>query len=231
MLQTRVPRYGELIYMFNQKEYNKQYYQKNRDKRKEWRKLYHIKNREKENKGSIEYHIKNKEHCSEVKKQWYENNPEYNKQWRLNNPEYDRINSEKINKRVREHRKNNGDRQREYERNRRSGNLKVNLSERTSNAIRRALKDEKKGKHWEDLVGYTLVDLKKHLEKTLPEGYTWQECHIDHIIPISAFNFTVPEHIDFKRCWALSNLRLLPARENIIKSNKLLRPFQPSLAV
>ena len=224
------------VTMFNKKEYSKQYYQKNRDKRKEWRKLYHIKNKEKENKDSIEYQQKNKEHCSEVKKQWYENNPEYNKQWRLNNPEYDRINSEKINKRRREHRKNNGDSQREYERNRRSGNLKVNLSERTSNAIRRTLKDEKKGRHWEDLVGYKLDDLIKHLQKTLPEGYTWNDVldgklHIDHKIPISAFNFTKPEHVDFQRCWELSNLRLLPARENISKSNKLYKPFQPSLAI
>jgi len=199
--------------------------------RKEWRKQYHIKNREKENKDSIEHYRKNKEHCNEVNKQWRENNPEYGKQWRLDNPEYGKVNRDKINKRRREYRKNNGDSRREYERNRRSGNLKVNLSERISNAVRFSLKDGKKGRHWETLVGYTLADLKKHLEKTLPKGYTWQECHIDHIIPISAFNFTKPEHTDFKRCWVLDNLRLLPAKENISKSNRLYEPFQPSLAM
>ena len=68
----------------------------------------------------------------------------------------------------------------------------------------------------------------------MPKGYAWQDyisgiLEIDHIIPISAFNFTKPEHIDFKRCWALSNLRLLLKEENRIKSNKMERPFQPAL--
>ena len=76
-----------------------------------------------------------------------------------------------------------------------------------------------------------MADLIKHLEKTLPDGYTWEECHIDHKIPMSAFNFTTPEHTDFKRCWALSNLRLLPAKENLVKYNKLYKPFQPALLV
>jgi len=70
----------------------------------------------------------------------------------------------------------------------------------------------------------------------MPKGYCWQDflegkLHIDHKIPISAFNFTKSEHIDFKRCWALSNLQLLPARENIIKSNHLSKPFQPALKI
>ncbi|GAI61384.1 unnamed protein product, partial [marine sediment metagenome] len=38
-------------------------------------------------------------------------------------------------------------------------------------------------------------------------------------------------HIDFKRCWALENLRLLPAKENMVKHNKLDRPFQPALRI
>ena len=55
--------------------------------------------------------------------------------------------------------------------------------------------------------------------------------HIDHKIPISAFNFTKPEHEDFKRCWALSNLQPLWAKDNISKNAKLEKHFQPSLAI
>jgi len=103
-----------------------------------------------------------------------------------------------------------------------------------STAINLSLKGNKKGRHWEDLVGYTLKKLKNRLQKTMPEGYTWQDymdgkLHIDHIIPKSIFNFTKPEHPDFKRCWALENLRLLPAKENQEKSNKLKKPFQSAL--
>ena len=72
--------------------------------------------------------------------------------------------------------------------------------------------------------------------KTLPVGHTWTDFlegdfHIDHIIPCAAFNFQSPEDPDFKRCWALSNLQLLPAEENLKKGAKLLQPFQPSLAL
>jgi len=94
----------------------------------------------------------------------------------------------------------------------------------------------KRGRHWEDLVGYKLKELEKHLRSTIPKGYTWRdfldgELWIDHKIPISVFNFTKPGHEDFKRCWALENLQLLPAAENIRKSDRLYKPFQPSLTI
>ena len=101
-----------------------------------------------------------------------------------------------------------------------------------SNAIRHSLTGNKKGNHWEDLVGYTLDDLKKHLEKQFTEGMTWEnygEWEIDHIIPIKVFNYDNAEHLDFKRCWALKNLRPLWRNENRAKSDKLATSFQPSL--
>lgn len=112
--------------------------------------------------------------------------------------------------------------------------LKYKLNKAIRNQIYISIKTDKLGKHWEDLVGYNVGRLKNHLQNTLPLGYVWQDysdgkLHIDHIIPISVFNFTKSRHIDFKRCWALSNLRLLPAKENLSKSNKLYKPFQPTL--
>jgi len=97
-------------------------------------------------------------------------------------------------------------------------------------------RNAKSGRHWEDLVGWTVKDLEKRLRKTMPKGHTWKDfkngkLHIDHIIPISAFNYTKPEHTDFKRCWALKNLRLLPANENLVKHNRLEKPFQPALKI
>jgi len=53
--------------------------------------------------------------------------------------------------------------------------------------------------------------------------------HIDHIIPISKFNFITSEHLDFKRCWALKNLQPLEAKQNMSKGKKLNNSFQPSL--
>ncbi len=105
---------------------------------------------------------------------------------------------------------------------------------RMSGGIRASLLYGKRGYAWESLVGYTAEDLKKRLEKTMPSGYIWNDLpklHIDHIIPLSAFNVEDEHSIDFHRCWSLSNLRLLPAIDNIKKSAKLDRPFQPSLAI
>lgn len=97
-----------------------------------------------------------------------------------------------------------------------------------------SLRKEKRGIRWERLVGYTLDDLIGRLETTMPDGYDWQDyvsgrLHLDHIIPRSVFNYRAPEDYDFKRCWALSNLQLLPARKNMSKGARLGQPFQPAL--
>lgn len=105
-----------------------------------------------------------------------------------------------------------------------------------ANAIRISLrkKGKQKAGRWEALVGYSVADLRTRLESTLADGLTWGDylrgdMEIDHIIPLDAFNYESPEDLDFKRAWALSNLRLLPTRDNQKKSNKLFQPFQPSL--
>jgi len=51
----------------------------------------------------------------------------------------------------------------------------------------------KNSRGWEKLVGYTVEQLKIHLEKQFKQEMTWEKfmagkIHIDHKIPISAFN-------------------------------------------
>jgi len=97
-------------------------------------------------------------------------------------------------------------------------------------AIQKSLKRKpargcKNGHSWERLVGYTLSELQAHLEKQFGENMTWDNYgsywHLDHIIPIAAFDFASPQDDAFKRCWALSNLQPLEARANKLKSDKL----------
>lgn len=154
----------------------------------------------------------------ERNRRYRENNPgeysKYSKQWYKDNPDW----------------------YRQYAKNKRRTDLKYNLNYKMGKNIGKALKGNKAGRSWEFLTGYTLAELIERLNETMPVGYAWKDylngdLHIDHIIPISAFNFNCPEHIDFKRCWALENLRLLPAKENMIKHNKLDRPFQPALRI
>ncbi len=108
--------------------------------------------------------------------------------------------------------------------------LKMNIR----NSINKSLKRNKNGYHWENLVGYTLEDLKKHLAKQFVNEMSWEnygQWHIDHIIPVSVFNFKKPNDIDFRKCWDLKNLRPLWKEENLKKRNLLEIPFQPSLAI
>ena len=173
-----------------------------------------------------QYYIDHKEKREEQCKQWRKDNLEkvrkINEQWQKNN-------LEKVRKCCKQWRKNNP----QYFKNRYRTNLRFNLNWKVSREIEKELKSNR---HWETLVDYTINDLIKRLLKTMPSGYDWDdflrgELHIDHIIPISAFNFNKPEDYDFQRCWALGNLRLLPAKENFKKYNKLIKPFQSSLTM
>lgn len=84
------------------------------------------------------------------------------------------------------------------------------------------------------VLGYTSEQLQAHLERKFLPGMTWAnygEWHVDHKIPLSAFNYQTPDDIDFKRAWALTNLQPLWATDNRKKNNTLSAPFQPSLAL
>jgi hypothetical protein len=59
-----------------------------------------------------------------------------------------------------------------------------------------------------DLLGYSALELKEHLESLFTEGMTWNnygEWHIDHIRPVSSFNKNTP----VKVVNALNNLQPL----------------------
>jgi len=121
---------------------------------------------------------------------------------------------------------------------RRKNDIRFALNKRMRDLMRKSIKTRGgvKSNKWELLAGYSVELLKEHLESTLPEGSTWSDflsghLHIDHIIPLVAFNFSKDSDIDFKRAWSITNLRLLPAAENCIKNGTLEHPFQPSLAM
>jgi 5-methylcytosine-specific restriction endonuclease McrA len=72
---------------------------------------------------------------------------------------------------------------------------------------------------------YTPEQLKEHLESQFEDWMTWDnygEWHVDHIHPQSLLPYDSMDHPNFQKCWALENLQPLEARENIIKSNKIL---------
>lgn len=102
------------------------------------------------------------------------------------------------------------------------------IRKRISAAMRKAIKQNKAGRHWETLVDYSMVDLINRLKSTVPQGYSWNQdfvngngaLHIDHKRPMSSFDFNTVEDEEFKQCFALDNLQLLPAIENMKKNAK-----------
>jgi hypothetical protein len=78
----------------------------------------------------------------------------------------------------------------------------------------------------EKLFGFTRDELLRHIESKFTEGMSWEalvrgEIHIDHKIPVAAFNITSIDDPDFKVCWCLDNLQPLWAKDNFLKGAKV----------
>ena len=117
---------------------------------------------------------------------------------------------------------------------RRKTDISFNLTCRMKSLMHSSLRSTKNGSKWQDLAGYSVDKLKRHLEKQFIAGMTWErflngEIHIDHKTPVSVFNFSSPDDTDFKRCYALKNLQPMWAIENLKKGNNLEKHFQPTL--
>lgn len=190
---------------------------KNPEKANRRARRYVENNRDKVNEANRNWRKKNPEKAKELSRKWFKNNPERAKELRRN--QYWR-NPEKAHAKLK----------RDNFKRRSTPEGKLNHS--MASNIRNSLMGMKQGRSWEKLVGYSVDQLKNHLAKQFKQGMSWKnygKWEIDHIIPISAFNFISHENIDFKRCWALKNLQPLWKSENRIKNNKMEKPFQPFL--
>jgi hypothetical protein len=110
---------------------------------------------------------------------------------------------------------------------------KDDITRKMRSHLNYAFKTRKGGIRWRGITGYSVGELRKHLEKQFLPGMGWHnrdKWHIDHIIPVRAFNYQSVDDADFKRCWGIKNLQPMWARDNTKKSGTLDRPFQPMLA-
>ena len=160
------------------------------------------------------------------KKKYYQRNKEREKKRQQENYQE---NKEKYKKYMKQYYQTHKEQYLEYNR-KRNQSPQHKLSSNISRVIRRSLKTGKYNKHWESYVNFSLKNLTHHLEKQFTSKMNWDNYGsywwIDHITPISAFNFDSYNHIDFKRCFALSNLRPLEKSKNQSKGNKINGNFQ-----
>jgi hypothetical protein len=96
------------------------------------------------------------------------------------------------------------------------------LRENISNSILKALKKGKSNKAGQSILqflGYTINDLKQHLEKLFDSNMNWDNYgkywHLDHKAPQSDLPYSSMEDLNFKECWKLKNLRPLEAKQNM----------------
>ena len=86
--------------------------------------------------------------------------------------------------------------------------------------VRNSLGTAKGGQTWRRLVGYSIDDLMRHLERQFVKGMSWAnigDWHIDHIVPRASFSYRCADDDEFRACWALTNLRPLWSKENLTK--------------
>jgi len=192
------------------------------------RKELHIINRDINIKRAQDWYIVNKIYKKEYDKEYYLINKEKKQQkahqWYLNNKEKIKLNH-KIS-----------------EANKYKNDLNFRIKNRISNSINKALKKcgtHKNGYKTIDYLPYSIEELQLHLfsqfepwmtwenwgkyiaktwDDNDPTTWTWQ---IDHIIPQCHLSYSSMEDDNFKKCWALENLRPLSAKSNVRRSRKV----------
>ncbi len=151
----------------------------------------------------------------------------YNDKWRKENPNYKKKYKEKNREEIRKY-------TRKYE-----AQPQVRLKKRISRRIKQTIL--KNGKSVTKFLPYTIVQLKDHLESQFKPWMSWENWGIydpstwddndsatwtwqlDHIIPHSKFKYSSMEDDEFRRCWALSNLRPLASKRNIMEGASRIR--------
>lgn len=201
--------------------------------RLKYNKNYYQNNKETINKSNKNWRIKNKKRKLNINKS-YEN-----KKYYLNNKD-----------KIREYNKNY------YKENKRKildNNLKLAKEKPKDSkfSIKRSfsllLISKLKNKNIEkknstfDILGYSVEDLKVHIESLFEEWMTWEnwgryeidswkeddkstwKWNIDHIIPESLFNYKDINDNEFKECWSLKNLRPYSAKLNVLDGTSRIR--------
>ncbi len=183
------------------------YYKNNKSKESILNKIYYQLNKQEINCSNKNYRIIHKQEIKEYRKNYY-----------LNNKDKFKTNKLKRNQRKRFKLKNDPI---------------FKLKEYIGNSIRKHLKNNHVSKCGivSKYLGYTIKELKNHIEKQFEPWMTWQNhglyknwddndpktwtWQLDHIIPQSDLPYLSMKDDNFKKCWSLDNLRPYSAKQNV----------------
>lgn len=179
----------------------------NKDKVRAARKRHVKKYSEKIKKEAKKY----REEHPEYKKEWYKQHKVEAKEW--------------WNNRSKEQKQAKAEYNKVWKKDRYKNNNNYKIRCVISSAVRRSLKGMKKGDSIKNILGYSIEELKEHLEHQFEDWMNWDNLgltatkeketwQIDHIIPVNTFNILEIGDEEFRKCWALDNLRPLDSYIN-----------------
>lgn len=211
-------------------QYQKDYSERNKSAIKEYKKEYHAENREELNAISAAYRLSHKDELQD-----------YFKDYQVDNK--DAI-SEYQHSYYQEHKEQLNSYHGEYLKNKRQEDSSFALRSDVSRVIGYYLTkngSSKNGSSISKYLPYSFEELKVHLETQFEPWMTWDnrgiynsetwddnnsatwKWQLDHIIPQSDLPYSSMEDDNFKKCWALCNLRPLSAKQNMIDGSTRIR--------
>jgi hypothetical protein len=189
---------------------------------------------------SRNWRSQNRDKVIESKRKYRKNNPDKvkaEKQRHFSKPE----NKEKKKQHDKIYYENNKEKIRKRQYKWAMSKTEVKLKMKVSHMINMALKSNnssKNGGRSFNYLDYSVEELKEFIQSKFEPWMNWDnwgpykkkdwddndistwKWQIDHIIPQSKLPYTSMGDENFKKCWALENLRPLSAKENILKGNR-----------
>ena len=173
----------------------------------------------------IHYRKDHKEETKDYNKQYREENEEY---FKVYNKQYYQNNKEKIKEQVKQYNQDHKKETNKHSKQRRQKDLSFRIAGNLRSRLYQAIQRESKfGSAVADLM-MSITNFKFYLEERwypnpeTGEVMTWENYgigwHIDHIIPLSAFDLT--DRQQFKKACHYSNLRPMWAKQNISESDR-----------
>lgn len=207
----------------------------NIDNRKQLDREYYLNNKETKIAQAREYRANNQDKVKSIRENYYLNNKDSilakNAKYREENLDKIKESQKRYHSRNRnrrsilnsEWRRNNSDRLRSYANDRYNSDNEFRLRRVCRELVRRMFLsiNTKKNMSVSDVLGYSPLQLKNHIESLFKDGMSWDnygKWQIDHRIPICSAK-TISDGIYLSR---LENLQPLWAEENLIKGSKLI---------
>jgi hypothetical protein len=206
---------------FDQKEYQRQWYYKNkeslREANRESARRYYAKH------GNTDVYKERQGKHARLNRSKNKDNPAYKALQRDRNIAYftDPNNKDIIKEKVKERTKRRMKSDINYR-------MRCKLRRRIANALKHVSAD----KHFNtmELIGCTVQEARAYIESKWLSGMSWDNhstngWHIDHIMPCAAFDLSIPEQQ--KRCFHYTNLQPLWAYDNLSKGDRIIQSSVP----